>query len=151
MIEGYNLIRSDYPSNTKRDGVCIYYKDSLAVPIVNITSLTEYLVCEVTMQNKKGYVAAVYRSPSQSTSAFEYFLSGLEDLLSNITCSKSQFTIILGDLNARSPALCSEDITTLQGTQIDSLTTKHGFKQIISDPIHILPQPSSCFDLILTD
>ena len=103
------------------------------------------------MQNKKGYVAAVYRSPSQSTSAFEYFLSGLEDLLSNITCSKSQFTIILGDLNARSPALWSEDITTLPGTQIDSLTTKHGFKQIISDPIHKLPQSSSCFDLILTD
>ena len=26
MLEGYNLIRSDHPSNTKRGGFCIYYK-----------------------------------------------------------------------------------------------------------------------------
>ena len=133
MIEGYNLIRSDHPSNIKRGGVFICYKESLAVRIVNITSLTECLVCEVTIQNKKGYVAVVYRSPSQSTSEFESFLSGLEDLLSNSLCSKSQFTVVLGDLNARSPAWWSEDITTLHGTQIDSLTTMHGFKQIISN------------------
>ena len=99
MIEGYNLIRSDHPGNTKRGGVCIYYKEILAVRIVNITSLTECLVCEVTIQNKKGYVAAVYRFPSQSTSEFEYFLSDLEDLLSNTLCPKSQFTVILGDVH----------------------------------------------------
>ena len=151
MIEGYNLIQSDYPSNTKRGGVCIYYKESLAVCIVNITSLTECLVCEVTIQNKKGYVAVVYRSPSQSTSEFESFLSGLEDLLSNALCSKSQFTVVLGDFNARSPAWWSKDITTLHGTQIDPLATMHGFKKIIFDPTHILPQSSSCIDLIFTD
>ena len=27
-IAGYNLIRSDHPSNKKRGGVCIYYKNS---------------------------------------------------------------------------------------------------------------------------
>ena len=128
MIEGYTLIRSDHPSNTKKGGVCIYYKESLSVRIVNIPSLTECLVCEVTIQNKKGYVAVVYRSPSQSTSEFESFLSGLEDLLSNAFCSKSKFTVVLGDLNARPPAWWSEDITTLHGRQIDSLTTTHGFK-----------------------
>ena len=31
MLEGYDLIRFDNPSNTKRGGVCIYYKESLAV------------------------------------------------------------------------------------------------------------------------
>ena len=39
----------------------------------------------------------------------------------------------------------------LNGTQIDSLTTTHSFKQIISDPTHILSQSSSCNDLIFTD
>ena len=28
-IDGYNLVRSDHPSNTKRGGVCIYYKNHL--------------------------------------------------------------------------------------------------------------------------
>ena len=125
-MEGYKSIWSDHPSHTKRGGVCIYYKESLEVRVVNITSLTECLVCEVTMQNKKGYVGVVHRSPSQSTSEFESFFSGLEDLLSNILCSKSQFTIILGDVNARSPEWWSEDIATLHGTQIGSVTTTHG-------------------------
>ena len=74
-------------------------------------------------------------SPSQTTSEFKSFLSGLEDLLSNTRCSKPQ----------------SKGITTSHGTQIDSLTTTHGFKEIISDPTHILPQLSSCIDLIFTD
>ena len=30
-ISGYNLIRADHPSNSKRGGVCIYYKESPAV------------------------------------------------------------------------------------------------------------------------
>ena len=38
MMEDYNLIRSDHLSNTKRGGVCIYYKESVAVHVVNITS-----------------------------------------------------------------------------------------------------------------
>ena len=79
------------------------------------------------------------------------FLSRLEDLLSNILCSKFQFTVILGDLNTRSPEWWSEDFAALRGTQIDSLTITHGFKQLISDPTHILPQSSSCFYLIFTD
>ena len=41
MLVGYNLIRSDHLSNTKRGGVCIYYKESLAVRLVGITSLPE--------------------------------------------------------------------------------------------------------------
>ena len=100
------------------------------------------------MHNKKGCIAVVYRFPSQSYSEFESFLSGLEDLLSNELCSKSQFTIILGDFNARSSEWWSEDIATLHGTQIDSLTKTCGFKQLISDRTHILPQSSSCIELI---
>ena len=61
-------------------------------------------------------------------------------------CSKSQFTIILGDFNVISPEWWSEDILTLHGTKIDSLTTTHGFKQLISDLTHILPQSFSCPD-----
>ena len=33
-INGYNLIHADHPSNNKRGGVCIYYRESLAVQLV---------------------------------------------------------------------------------------------------------------------
>ena len=152
MLDGYNLIRSDHPSNTKRGGVCFYYKESLAVHLVDITSLPECLVCEVTIQNKKeGYVAVMYRSPSQNSIEFESFLSGFEDMLSSVLFSKSQFTVNLGDFNARSSTWWSNDITNINGTLIDSLKTTRGFKQLISHATHILPQSISCIDLIFTD
>ena len=151
MLEGYNLIRSDHPSNTKSGGVCIYYTESLAVCLVDITSLPECLVCEVTIQNKKGYVAVMYRSPSQSSIEFESFLSGFEDMFSSVLFSKSQFTVILGDFNARSSTWWSNDITSPNGTLIGSLTTTHGLKQLISDATHILPQSLSYIDLIFAD
>ena len=30
-LQGYAMIRSDHPSNTKRGGVCLYYKEHLAI------------------------------------------------------------------------------------------------------------------------
>ena len=130
MLEGYNLIRSDHSSNTKRGGVFIYYKESLAVRLVDITSL---------IQNK-GYVVVMYRSPSQSSIEFESFVSGFKDMLSSVLFSKSQFTVILGDFNCRSSKWWSNDITNPNGTIIDFLTTTHGFKQLISDATYILPR-----------
>ena len=102
MLDGYNLILSDHPSNTKMGGVCIYYEESLAVCLVYITFVLECLVCEATIQNKKGHVAVMYRSPNQSSMEFESFLSDFEDMLSSVLFSKTQFTVILGDFSARS-------------------------------------------------
>ena len=65
--------------------------------------------------------------------------------------SKSRFAVILVDFNARSSTWWSKDIPNINGTLIDSLTTTHGFKQLISDATHILPQSTSCIDLIFTD
>ena len=93
----------------------------------------------------------MYRCPSQSSIEFESFLSGFEDMLSSVRFSKSQFTVILDDFNARSSTWWSNDITNINGTLIDSLTTTHDFKQLISDATHILPQSTSCIDLIFTD
>ena len=77
-ISGYNLIRADHPSNSKRDGVCIYYKESLAVQTLNNVGLREYLVCKVCLGNKTGYVVVTYRSPSQTYLAFQKFLTSFD-------------------------------------------------------------------------
>ena len=44
-----------------------------------------------------------------------------------------------------------EDVTTHEGTHIGSLITMHGLQQLISHPTHLLPNSSSCIDLIFTD
>ena len=51
LINGYNLIRADH--HNKRGGVCIYYRESLAVQLVETNYLSECLLCEVSINNKK--------------------------------------------------------------------------------------------------
>ena len=35
-LEGYKLVRADHLNNVKRGGVCIYYKESLPVRLINL-------------------------------------------------------------------------------------------------------------------
>ena len=80
QLSGYNLIRADHRSNSKRGGVCIFYKDTLAVRIVNSLKFNERIVCEVSIQNSKGYIGVIYRSPGQDIIEFENFLSNFENI-----------------------------------------------------------------------
>ena len=108
-------------------------------------------MCEVSVQNCKGYIGVVYRSPSQNNTEFENFLSDFEELLSKTVSSNSLFTLILGDFNARSSSWWEEDRTTTEGSQLEALTSLHNFHQLISEPTHILPNSNSCIDLIFTN
>ena len=151
QLNGYNLLRADHPSNTKRGGVCIYYKESLYVREVKLSNLSQCIICEVSLRNCKGYIGVVYRSPSQDNAKFENFLSDFDEVLSKTASSSSLFTIILGDFNAKSLSWWKKDKTTAEGTHLEALTSLHNFHQLISEPTHLLPQSNSCIDLIFTD
>ena len=92
-----------------------------------------------------------YRSPNQNNNEFNEFLTNFERLLNHVKQLKSSFLVILGDFNARSKSWYSDDITTYEGSKIDSLTKTHGLHQLISQPTHLLPTSSTCIDLIFTD
>ena len=151
QLDGYKVIRADHLSNTKRGGVCIYYKESRSVRALNLINLSECIICEVSIQNCKGYIGVIYRSPSQNTTEFEEFLSNFEDILNTTASSSSLFTIILGDFNAGSSFSWKNDKTTVEGACLEALTSLHGFHQLISESTHLLPTSTSCIDLIFTD
>ena len=98
QLIGYNMIRADHPSNAKRGVICIFYKETLGVHVVNLSNLSECIICEVSIQNNKGDIGVVDRSPSQGAIEFQNFLSNFEAILSNTTTNNALFTIILGDL-----------------------------------------------------
>ena len=150
-IKGYSLVRADHPNNTKRGGVCIYYKKSLGVRIIDIPNLTESILCQITINNKTGYVLVVYRSPSQSSDDFENFLSSFDQVITDMSLSNPAFRLILGDFNCRSNSWWKGDISTKEGIDLESVSSSHGLHQLITDPTHILPQSSSCIDLIFID
>ena len=88
---------------------------------------------------------------SHSIDRLVNFLINFEQLISDIITNNPLFVLITGDFNVRSSNWWKNDLSTTEGTQVDSLTTSYGLSQIISDPTYILPNSSSCIDLIFTN
>ena len=59
-------------------------------------------------------------------------------------------TIVLGDFNAKSKNWCKADITSLEGSMIDTIASSYGLNQLTQEPAHILNLLSSCIDLMFT-
>ena len=95
-------------------------------------------------------IILIYRSPSQSSEKSDTFLSNFKLLLDYIANHNPFVSIIIGDFNARSNNWCSSDKTTYEGKKLESLISRCGFKQVISDPTHILESVSSGIDFIFT-
>ena len=108
--DGYNLVHADHPNDTRRGGVCIYYKESLPVWVINLSPFEEALLLEMTYHNKKVIASVIYRSPSQSNNEFDSYLSNLDKLVSDINNRKPVLSIITGDFNARSQSWWSNNI-----------------------------------------
>ena len=68
--------------------------------------------------------------------------------IGDITTKNALFVLIADNFSVRSTNWWKNDLSMFEGTQVDSLTTSYGLSQIISDPTHILPDSSSCIDLI---
>ena len=95
-FQGYNLIGPGHPSNVKRGGVCIYYKNNLPLKRTNINLLHESLTIELNTKNKLCVLVALYRSPSQSHNEFSSFITNLESTLQAKTLRKPFLTIVFG-------------------------------------------------------
>ena len=74
LINDYNLNRADHSSHNKRGSVCIYYRESLAVQLVETNYLSKCLLCEVSINDKKSNVAVLYRSLSENSLEFDNFI-----------------------------------------------------------------------------
>ena len=148
-IDGYNLIRSDHPSDSKKGGVCIYYKEH--IPLIlrdDINTLDNCLVTEIRSQNEKCFLTCIYRSLSQNQDEFKNFCINFDELLNSINDELPLCSIVTGDFNARCSRWWKNDITNLQGQELDSLTLSAGYNQIIDKPTHVINTSMSCIDLI---
>ena len=140
-INSYTLVQIDHPSNTKRDGVAIYYKDHL--PVIKRMIFLSGMSIVLRLANNKCFFNSLYRSPSQIKDKFGEFCSGFNMLISKINDKKPLASIITGDFNARSKNWWSEDITNSQGSIIDTLTSTSGYHQLINLPSHMTNTSSS--------
>ena len=149
-LPGYNLVRADNPTNTKRGGVCICYHNSLPLKVIDIQLLNECTNFEIRIGGKLCSFLCLYRSHSQSRDIFETFADNFESTLDSII-NKNQFLIIaLGVFNAKTTNWYKNDINSYEGLKIDTITCQLGLQQIINEPIDLTSNSSSCIDLIFT-
>ena len=77
-ITVYNLLRANHASSSKRDGICVYCKSSLALRIIDVHYLQECLIFEILIGGKSCNFIFLYRSPSQSSDSFEELADNLQ-------------------------------------------------------------------------
>ena len=149
-IVGYNLLRADHASNSKGGSVCVYYKSSLALRLIDVHYLQERLIFEILIGGKSCNFISLYRSLSQSSNSFEEFADNLQLSLDKISNQNPFLTVVLSDINTKSSNWYKHDQTTYEGSKIDAVTSQFRLQQLIKEPTHILGNSSSCIDLIFT-
>ena len=88
-IQGYELVQSDQPSQHKRGGVCIYFRNSLPLKILNIHYLQESISFELQVGSKIYKFVFLYLSLSQTSDDFEKFTDNFELTLDILAESSS--------------------------------------------------------------
>ena len=105
-LRGYNKVRADHPSNTKISGVCIYFKNSLLLKILDIQLLQECINFEIKIAGKACNFISLYGSSSQSKDEFESFADNLELNLDSNAFRNPYLIVVLGDFLAQTKGWC---------------------------------------------
>ena len=143
------MIRSDHPSNRKRGGIAICYKNFLPLKLIGVNYLSESILFQHQIGSKICNVISLYRSPSQTADNFDSFHENLKLNLHAMTDNNSFLVVVIGDFNAQSSSWCINDKSNYEGTKVDCLATEYDLKQVINEATHLL-ENSSCIDLIFT-
>ena len=112
--------------------------------------MKECLNFSLSVYGKQCNITLIYRSPSQSSGDFDTFSWNSELLLVYIANRNSFVSITTGDFNKRPNNWCSSDKTTCEPKKSESLTSQCRFRQIISDPTHILETLVWSLNLIIS-
>ena len=137
-ISGYTLICSNHPSDTKRGGVCFYFKSNLSLRVINVSYLNECVTLEIKIGDKICNFVVRYRFPNQFQDKFETTSDDFEMTL-EILAPKNLFLMTtIGDFNAKSKNWCSQDKTNFERKSIKSKTSQFRLYQLINEPTHLL-------------
>ena len=76
-------------------------KELLAIRQAELNNSNDCIIFEVCTRNKKGCIASLYRSPSQTNDEFDSFLLNFEQVPFGVIARNSLFDLVTCDFNAR--------------------------------------------------
>ena len=136
-IKGYSVITADHLINTKRGGVCTYYKEYLPLSRkVDACKLNKCIVTGITVNNERCFLTCLYRSPNQNQEQFESFCKNLIDVLSGVNNQQPTYSVLVDDSNIKLSKWCPSDKDSKAGQDIDTFTTTSGYTQMNGQPTH---------------
>ena len=150
VIPGYTLVRCDHPTDSKRGGVCVYFKSILPIKVLDINFFSESVNFELEIDEKMCSFLALYRSPSQTPDQFDEFMKNFEINLDYVANKNPFLIVVIGDFNAKSENWFKSSKTTHEGKAIESLTMQYGLSQLINEATFVSNNTFSCIDLIFT-
>ena len=109
---GYYLIRSDHPSNKRRGGICIYYKNFLALKVTGVRLLEECIAFDLIISKELCSFVALYRSPSRSQDSFATFSVNFKMTLDLVSKKNAYLIVVLGDFSAKLSQWHDKDSST---------------------------------------
>ena len=112
QMSEYYLIRSDHPSNKKRGGICIYYKNFLSLQVTGVRLLEECITFDLIISKKIFSFVAFYRSSSQSQDDFATFSDNFQVTLDFVSKKNPFLIAVLGDFKAILKQWHDEDSST---------------------------------------
>ena len=130
--------------------MCIFYKATLPLGVLNISNSNEWINFEVSIANKICRFIYLYRSPTQTKDEFQILRLNLELNLDSLSSCNPFLTVMTGDFNIKSKQLCKIDKTSFESSRIQLVTSNFGLSQIITETTHILENSRPCIDLLFT-
>lgn len=90
-LPGYNLVRADNLTNTKKGGIWINYHNSLPLKVIYIQLLNEFINFEIRIRGNVYSFLGLYRSHGQTWDIFETFVDNFELTLDTLINKKIFF------------------------------------------------------------
>ena len=118
------MIRSEQPSNSKREGVAIYYKNFLPLKLIDVNYFSESVLFQLQISFQICNFISLYRSSSETADDFDSFLDNSKLDLDAVTDKNLLLVVGIGYFNARSSRWCINGKSNYEGRKIDCLSTE---------------------------
>ena len=104
LLNEYTFLPANNPTNTRRGGVGLFYRNSLPVVVRIDLSFDESIVVELKYGRKIIFFTVLYRSPAFNHNSLEFqaFLSNFKNLYLKVKAENPFATFFTGDYNAHS-------------------------------------------------
>ena len=142
------MSRAVHPSGSQLGRVCIHYKESLSIKMLNINYVQERICFNLKINSKHCTIVSFIDHQFSLLMSVKFFLNKLSLTMESVTPNNSFLAVSIGDSNARSSKWWTDDKTTQEGFKIENVPSQFFVSQVLNKSTHISQNFNSCINLL---